>query len=95
MKRFMILATAALLSSGAFAQTAMVELAPEQRTKIKQYVTTQKIAPSDREGTGDGGRNTSGGRATEPGSGRLGSERVEVSVHLLRQQRVLRGTKHA
>ena len=45
MKRFMILATAALISSGAFAQTAMVEFAPEQRTKIKQYVTTQKVAP--------------------------------------------------
>jgi hypothetical protein len=45
MKRFMILATAALISSGAFAQTATVEFAPEQRTKIKQYVTTQKVAP--------------------------------------------------
>ena len=45
MKRFMILATAALLSSGAFAQTATVELAPEQRTIIKQYVTTQKVPP--------------------------------------------------
>ena len=45
MKRFMILATAALISSGAFAQTATVECAPEQRTKIKQYVTTQKVAP--------------------------------------------------
>jgi hypothetical protein len=45
MKRFMILAAAALLSSGAFAQTATVELAPDQRTKIKQYVTTQKVAP--------------------------------------------------
>ena len=45
MKRFMILATAALLSSGALAQTATVELAPDQRTKIKQYVTTQKVAP--------------------------------------------------
>ena len=45
MKRFMILATAALLTSGAFAQTATVQIAPEQRTKIKQYVTTQKVAP--------------------------------------------------
>ena len=45
MKRFMILATAALISSGAFAQTATVEFAPEQRTKSKQYVTTQKVAP--------------------------------------------------
>jgi len=45
MKRFMILAAAALLSSAALAQTAIVEFAPEQRTKIKQYVTTQKIAP--------------------------------------------------
>ena len=45
MKRFMILATAALLSSGALAQTATVEFAPEQRTKIKQYVTTQTVAP--------------------------------------------------
>ena len=43
MKRFMIIATAALISSDAFAQ---VELAPEQRTKIKQYVTTQKVAPA-------------------------------------------------
>ena len=45
MKPFMILATAALLSSGALAQTATVDIAPEQRTKIKQHVTTQKIAP--------------------------------------------------
>jgi hypothetical protein len=45
MKRFTILATAALLSSGAFAQTAMVDIAPEQRAQIQQYVTTQKIAP--------------------------------------------------
>jgi len=45
MKRLMILAAAAVLSSAAFAQTAMVEIAPEQRTKIKQYVTTQKVAP--------------------------------------------------
>ena len=45
MKRFMILAAAALISSAAFAQTATVEFAPEQRTKIKQYITTQKVAP--------------------------------------------------
>jgi len=45
MKRFMILATAAFLSTAAFAQTAIVEIAPEQRMKIKQYVTTQKVAP--------------------------------------------------
>jgi hypothetical protein len=45
MKPFMILATAALLSSGALAQTATVDIAPEQRAKIKQHVTTQKIAP--------------------------------------------------
>jgi len=43
MKRFMILATATLLSTGALAQT--VEIAQDQRTKIKQYVTTQKVAP--------------------------------------------------
>ena len=40
-----IIATAALISSGAFAQTATVELGPEQRTKIKQYVTTERVAP--------------------------------------------------
>jgi len=45
MKRLMILATAALISTGAFAQTATVEIAPDQRMKIKQYMTTQKIAP--------------------------------------------------
>ena len=45
MKRFMILAAATLISSAAIAQTAVVEFAPEQRTTIKQYITTQKIAP--------------------------------------------------
>ena len=45
MKRFMILAAATMLSTGAIAQTATVEIAPEQRTTIKQYVTTQKVAP--------------------------------------------------
>ena len=44
MKRYMILATAAFLSSAALAQTA-VEIAPDQRTKIKSYVTTQKVSP--------------------------------------------------
>src|SRR4051794_26719645 len=43
MKRLMILAAATLLSSAAIAQT--IELAPEQRTKIKTYVTTHKTAP--------------------------------------------------
>ena len=36
----------ALVASGqAFAQATKIELAPEQRTKIKQYVVTEKIAP--------------------------------------------------
>ena len=82
MKRFMILATAALISSGAFAQTATVEFAPEQRTKIKQYVTTQKIAPvTFKEKVTVGG--TAGGRSLEPGSGGLGPERDQVSIRLL------------
>ena len=37
------MAAAAMLSTAAIAQTATVEIAPEQRTKIKQYVTTQKL----------------------------------------------------
>ena len=45
MKRFMILATAALISSGALAQTA-VQVAPEQRMKIKEYVLQKKVAPA-------------------------------------------------
>ena len=45
MKRFMILATAALLSTAAYAQTAVVQIAPEQRTKIKEYVVQKKMAP--------------------------------------------------
>ena len=43
MKRFMIVAAATLVSTGALAQT--VEIAPEQRTLIKQYVTSHKVAP--------------------------------------------------
>ena len=92
MKRFMILATAALLSSGAFAQTAIVELAPEQRTKIKQYVTTRLDTPPISYRHHPGSRLAR--RAIESGSGRLGPDRVEVSVHLLRQPRVLRGAEH-
>ena len=57
MKRFMILAAAAILSTGAIAQT--VEIAPEQRTKIKQYVTTQKVAPVKIQGSGDDWRDAS------------------------------------
>ena len=41
----MILATAALLSTAAYAQTAVVQIAPEQRTKIKEYVVQKKMAP--------------------------------------------------
>ena len=45
MKRFMILAAAALLSTAAYAQTAIVQIAPEQRTKIKEYVVQKKMTP--------------------------------------------------
>ena len=82
MKRFMILATAAFLSTAAFAQTATVEIAPEQRTKIKQYVTTQKVAPVTVKEKSHRRRDASGGRALAAGSGRLGPERNEVPLHL-------------
>src|SRR5215475_7826883 len=45
MKRFAIVAAAMLLSGSAMAQS-VVEIAPEQRTVIRQYVTTHKIAPA-------------------------------------------------
>jgi hypothetical protein len=45
MRRFVILTAAMLLSGSAMAQS-VVEIAPEQRTVIKQYVTTHKIAPA-------------------------------------------------
>ena len=43
MKRFMILAAAALLSGSALAQTAAVQIAPEQRTVIHKYVTEKQV----------------------------------------------------
>ena len=50
MKRFAIVAAAVMLSGSGFAQSALaqavVEIAPEQRTVIRQYVTTHKIAPA-------------------------------------------------
>ena len=58
MKRFMILAAAAMLST-AIAQTATVEIAQEQRTKIKQYVTTAEGCASEAQGSGDGRRDAS------------------------------------
>ena len=45
MKRFVILATAALISTAALAQTAVIQVAPEHRAVIKQYVVTKKVAP--------------------------------------------------
>jgi hypothetical protein len=45
MKRFLILATAAFISTAAFAQTAVIQVAPEDRTKIREYVVQKKMAP--------------------------------------------------
>jgi hypothetical protein len=48
MKRTLLAAVAALavtLSSQAYAQSEVVEIAPEQRTKIKEYVTKERVAP--------------------------------------------------
>ena len=45
MKRFLILTAASLISSAALAQTAVVTVAPEQRTMIKEYVVQKKVAP--------------------------------------------------
>ena len=48
MKRTILAGTAALalvLSSQAFAQSVSVELAPEQRTRIKEYVVKEKVNP--------------------------------------------------
>jgi hypothetical protein len=46
MKRFVLAgatAMAVLLSSQAFAQSVSVEIAPEQRTRIKEYVVREKV----------------------------------------------------
>ena len=45
MKRLMIIAAAMMLSGAAMAQ-AVIEIAPEQRSVIRQYVTTHKVAPA-------------------------------------------------
>jgi Protein of unknown function (DUF1236) len=48
MKRFLLAsatAAAIALSGQAFAQTATVEIAPDQRTKIKEYVVQEKVRP--------------------------------------------------
>ena len=38
-------AMAVVLSSQAFAQSVSVEIAPEQRTRIKEYVVKEKVKP--------------------------------------------------
>jgi hypothetical protein len=38
-------AIAVVLSSQAFAQSVSVELAPDQRTRIKEYVVKEKVRP--------------------------------------------------
>src|SRR5215218_6177852 len=45
MKRVLLagMAAAALLSSQAFAQSVSVEIAPEQRTRIKEYIVKEKV----------------------------------------------------
>lgn len=40
-----VAALAILASSQAYAQTATVTIAPEQRTKIKEYVVREKVKP--------------------------------------------------
>ena len=48
MKRQMIAAAAALtlfVGSEALAQSVSIDLAPEQRTRIKQYVVKEKVRP--------------------------------------------------
>jgi hypothetical protein len=48
MKRLLLSAATAaaiMLSGQAMAQGTVVEIAPEQRTKIKEYVVKEKIAP--------------------------------------------------
>src|SRR5215218_9181223 len=45
MKRVLLagMAAAALLSSQAFAQSVSVEIVPEQRTRIKEYVVKERV----------------------------------------------------
>ncbi|MEA2980554.1 MAG: hypothetical protein QOF09_2377 [Alphaproteobacteria bacterium] len=38
-------ALALMLSAQAFAQSAVVEIAPERRTRIKEYVVKEKVRP--------------------------------------------------
>ena len=46
MKRIIIASALALAMTGsAFAQSATITIAPEQRTKIKTYVTEKKVKP--------------------------------------------------
>ena len=46
MKAYLIAGVAALAITGqALAQSAVVEIAPEQRTTIKQYVVKEKVKP--------------------------------------------------
>jgi hypothetical protein len=48
MRRYLILAATAAtvaFSANALAQSAVVEIAPEQRTQIKQYIVKEKIKP--------------------------------------------------
>ena len=47
MKRALIAgALAAVVAGSAFAQTATITLEPAQRTKIKEYVVKEKVAPA-------------------------------------------------
>lgn len=48
MKRVLLAGTTAAaiaLSGQAFAQSTTIEIAPDQRTKIKEYVVKEKVAP--------------------------------------------------
>ena len=48
MKRVLLVGATAMtvvFASQAFAQSVSVEIAPEQRTKIKEYVVKEKVAP--------------------------------------------------
>jgi hypothetical protein len=46
MKKLVAVAFAGLFATAALAQTATVLITPEQRTRIKEYVVKQKVAPA-------------------------------------------------
>src|SRR3979409_2599643 len=96
MKRIILASAAALamlVGGQAIAQSVSIDLAPEHRTRIKEYVVKQKVSPYVARERVRVGATLPADVELREGPRRLGSAGEQVSLHLPRRSRPLRRSR--